>query len=113
MLFRLRTYRVEVGRLAAFNEFFLERLLPIQLKHGARLVGRFQSRDGSTVYALWAYESEASFEEIDRRVRDDPESASVQDERRLLDPLVSEMTEEFLASSIPLARTELAHLAAS
>lgn len=111
MFFRLRTYSVEAGKLAAFNDFFLERLLPIQLRHGAKLVGRFESAEESRIYALWAYDDQTAFEEIDRRVRDDPATAASQQERQSLDPLFTdEVIEDFLTSTVPLGLTALAHL---
>jgi NIPSNAP len=111
VLFRLRTYTVEPGKLAVFNEFFLEHLLPIQLRHGAKLVARLGSADESRIYALWAYDDEAAFDEIDRRVRDDPDSAAALKARRRLDPLFIDATDEFLTSTVPIDATELAHLA--
>jgi hypothetical protein len=48
MLFRLRTYNVEADKLAVFD-VFLEHLLPIQLRHGAKLVGRLRSADESRI----------------------------------------------------------------
>jgi NIPSNAP len=110
VLFRLRTYSVEPGRLAAFNQFFLERLLPIQVRHGARLVGRFESADQHRIFALWAYDDQAAYERIDRRVLNDPDSAAARRERESLEPLVSDVTEDFVTSTVPLALTELAHL---
>jgi len=107
----LRTYTVETGKLAPFNDFFLERLRPIQLRHGAKLVGRFESAEGSRIYALWGYDDQAAFAEIDRRVRDDPDTAASQQMRQSLDPLFTdEPIEDFLTSTVPLGRTELAHL---
>jgi 8-oxo-dGTP diphosphatase len=98
------------GKLAVFNDFFLERLLPIQLRHGAKLVGRFESAEESQISALWAYDDQAAFEAIDRRVRDDPDTAASHQMRRLVDPLFGEVTEDFLSSTVPLSLTELAHL---
>lgn len=110
MYFRLRIYEVEPSKLAVFNEFFVEHLLPIQLRHGAKLVGRFQSLEAGRIVALWAYEDQAAFEEIDRLVREDPDSAASRRERRRLDPLFTEVAEDVLASTVPLTLTELAHL---
>ena len=45
MIYRMRTYVAVPEQLDAFNSFFLDRLLPIQLHHGARLVGRWVSED--------------------------------------------------------------------
>jgi 8-oxo-dGTP diphosphatase len=110
VLFRLRTYTVEPGKLAVFNDFFLKHVLPIQLRHGAKLVARLGSADETRIYALWAYDDQAAFEEIDRRVRDDPDSATGLKALRRLNRLFSEATDEFLTSTVPLGVTELGHL---
>lgn len=38
-----------LANLAAFNEFFRDHLLPVQIRHGARLVGRWQTEDNRVV----------------------------------------------------------------
>ena len=45
MLYRIRRYAAVPERLAAFNDFFSGYLLPIQVRHGARLVGRWEAAD--------------------------------------------------------------------
>jgi hypothetical protein len=111
MIFRVRRYRVAAGKLEAFNAFFLEYLLPVQQRHGARLVGRWASEDGDHVTGIWAYESRDRYEEIQRRVASDPDAVAAQAHRRgTLDPLVTESDEEFMFSTVPFAVTELAHL---
>jgi hypothetical protein len=37
----MRIYRAAPENLALFHEFFRAHLLPVQLRHGARLVGRW------------------------------------------------------------------------
>jgi 8-oxo-dGTP diphosphatase len=111
VIFRLRTYTIEPGELESFNAFFLERLLPVQLRHGARLVGRFQSEELSRVYALWVYEDREAYLEIDRRVREDPDSGSARDYRAAARLTQLDRSDEFLVSTVPLADTELADLA--
>jgi 8-oxo-dGTP diphosphatase len=111
MIFRLRRYKVISGKVEAFNEFFLEYLLPVQQRHGARLVGRWATEDGTQVFAIWVYESREHYEEIHQRVGSDPNALAAQAHRRAtLDPLFTETEEEFVFSTVPLALTELAHL---
>ncbi len=43
MPYRMRIYRAVPENLAAFHEFFRDDLLPVQLRHGARLIGRWQT----------------------------------------------------------------------
>jgi len=75
VLFRYRRYLVVPGKTTLFNEFFRERLLPVQTRHGAQLVGRWQTEDVSEIVALWTYESMAAYRAIEARVRADPQSA--------------------------------------
>ncbi len=111
MLFRYRHYHVVPGKTALFNDFFQERLLPLQLCHGAQLVGRWQTEDGSEIIALWAYESMEAYRAIEARVRADPQSAEAQRHRRTnLDPLVTEVKQQLVFSTLPLHLTALAHL---
>ena len=49
MLYRMRIYSAVPENLAAFHEFFRDYLLPVQLRHGARLVGRWQTEDSRVV----------------------------------------------------------------
>jgi len=111
MIFRVRHYTVAAGKLEAFNEFFLERLLPVQRRHGAQLVGRWASESGDQILAVWAYESRESYDQIQQRVRRDQDALAAQVQRReTLDPLFTETDEKFMFSTVPLALTELAHL---
>ncbi len=74
MYFRFRRYSVVSGKTEAFNDFFLSYLLPIQRRHGAKLVGRWQTEDGGEIVVLWAYDSKESYEAIADRVSSDPDS---------------------------------------
>ena len=96
MLFRLRQYKVAPGKTGVFNDFFLERLLPVQKRYGARLVGRWQNEDGR-VAALWVYDDAEQYKAIQAKVRGDPDSVSAQEFRRTeLEPLFTETEEAFI-----------------
>lgn len=82
MIFRLRQYRVAEGKIDVFNDFFRERLLPVQQRYGARLVGRWQTEDGSHIAALWVYDSLEQYEQIQIKVSSDPDSIKAQEFRR-------------------------------
>ena len=111
MIFRCRQYRVAPDKREAFNEFFRTRLLPVQQRYGARLVGRWQSEDGEHLLALWVYESVEAYENVQEKVRLDPDSAEAQRYRREhLNPLYIETEEWLMTSTVPLGVTELAHL---
>ncbi len=111
MYFRFRRYSVVSGKIEAFNDFFLRHLLPIQRKHGAKLVGRWQTEDRGEIVMLWAYDSKESYEAVANRVATDPDSIAAQEYRqRHLDLLYTSMEEKFLVSTVPLSYTLLAHL---
>jgi hypothetical protein len=56
----MRIYESVRGNLPLFHEFFLSHLLPVQLRHGARLVGRWETEDGRVV-AVWEYDDLAAY----------------------------------------------------
>ncbi len=81
MIYRVRRYAAVPERLAAFHDFFNGYLLPVQVRHGARLVGRWET-DGGEVIAVWEYDDKAAYERIDAAVRADPDSARAREHRR-------------------------------
>lgn len=59
-----------------FNAHFNDTNLPNQLKHGARLVGRWMAPKEDTtteVFAIWEYDSLEKYKEIEANVRNDRE----------------------------------------
>jgi len=80
MLYRIRRYAAVPERLAAFNDFFSGYLLPIQVRHGARLVGRCETEEAEVI-AVWEYEDKAAYERIDVTIRADPDSAKAREQR--------------------------------
>lgn len=57
----MRIYQAVTENLPVFHEFFCAFLLPVQLRHGARLVGRWETEDGRVV-AIWEYDDRAAYE---------------------------------------------------
>ena len=111
MVFRCRQYDVTPGKLDAFNTFFRDRLLPVQLRHGAQLVGRWQSEDGTQILAVWAYRDNASADAISEAVASDADAVDAQRHRHAeLEPLFTSTSEFFATSTVPLELTELRHL---
>jgi hypothetical protein len=70
----MRIYDTVRENLPLFRDFFREHLLPVQLRHGARLVGRWETEDGRVV-AVWEYDDRAACERIQAAVRRDPTRA--------------------------------------
>jgi len=99
VIYRIRRYAAVAERIAAFHEFFNGYLLPIQLRHGARLVGRWET-DAHEVIAVWEYDDLAAYERIDAAVRADPASAAARHRRRGIEPLFTDMRETFARSTL-------------
>ena len=75
----MRIYRAVPEHLAAFHEFFRAYLLSAQLRHGARLIRRWQTEDNRVA---------------------DPASQRAQEQRARLPALVTATEETFMSSTI-------------
>ena len=95
MIYRLRVYQSLPENTEIFTAFFREHLLPVQLKHGAELVGRWLTEDHRFV-AIWRYESMAEYERIQGAVASDPISILAQERRRTMPNLFTAMEESFM-----------------
>jgi len=98
-IYRMRIYEAVPENLPAFHRFFRERLLPVQLRHGARLVGRWETEDGRVV-AVWEYDSREAYERIAQAVRNDPGSLAAQEFRATLGPLSTSCEEVFMTDTV-------------
>lgn len=99
MLYRIRRYRAVPQNLEAFHDFFNRHLLPVQQRHGARLVGRWVT-DGGEVLAVWEYDDETAYTTIQSAVAADPDSTRAQEIRRTIGTLFTEMHEDFARSTL-------------
>lgn len=93
----MRVYQAVRENLPLFHAFFRAWLLPVQLRHGARLVGRWEAEDGRVV-AIWEYDDRAAYKRIESAVRADPDSQRAQEHRARL-PVLMTVTEEIFMSS--------------
>lgn len=100
MIYRMRIYKAIPENVEAFNGFFLQHLLPVQRRHGARLIGRWVTED-SRIVALWEYDSREAYERIRAAVDSDADSDTAKEVRKSLPPLFSEMEEVFMTSTVP------------
>jgi hypothetical protein len=101
VIYRMRIYDTVRENLPAFHEFFRTHLLPVQLRHGARLVGRWEAEDGRVV-AIWEYDDRSAYERIEMAVRGDPDSRTARQHRAMLPPLISGQEETFMTSTAPM-----------
>jgi NIPSNAP len=99
VIYRTRSYQAVQEDLPLFHEFFRARHLPVQQRHGARLVGRWETEDGRVV-AVWEYAGRASHERIEAAVRADPQSLRAQEHRAALPPLVTSQEEVFMTPTV-------------
>ena len=95
----MRSYQAVRENLPLFHDFFRTYLLPVQLRHGARLVGRWETEDGRVV-AIWEYDDATSYEQIQAAVRAYPDSERAQDHRARLPPLITATEEVFMSSTV-------------
>lgn len=93
----MRVYQAVSENLPVFHDFFRTYLLQVQLRHGARLVGRWETEDGRVV-AIWEYDDQAACERIEAAVRADPDATKAQQHRAQLPRLVT-ATDEVLMHS--------------
>ncbi|WP_449621037.1 NIPSNAP family protein [Robertmurraya sp. Marseille-Q9965] len=76
MFYRRKFYMVKNEFVEIFNAHFNETNLPNQLKHGARLIGRWMvpTDDLTTeVFAIWEYDSYDAYQAIETNIRNDQE----------------------------------------
>ncbi|HXW43673.1 MAG TPA: NIPSNAP family protein [Streptosporangiaceae bacterium] len=98
MIYRMRIYQTVGANLPLFHQFFLTHLLPVQLRHGARLVGRWEADDGRVV-AVWEYDDRQAYERIEAAVRADPDSDRAREHRAGLPPLITATEEVFMTAT--------------
>ena len=76
MFYRRKFYIVKNVFVESFNKLFTEINMPNQLKHGARLTGRWMLPHDETtteIFAIWEYDSYEDYIEIENHVRSDQE----------------------------------------
>ncbi len=99
MLYRIRRYDAVPENLTAFHEFFNAYLLPVQLRHGARLIGRWET-EAHEVMAVWEYDDEVAYRRIADAVANDPDAAVAQQVRASLGTLFTDKHETFARSTL-------------
>ena len=99
VLYRIRRYRAVPDNIDAFHDFFNRHLLPVQRRHGARLVGRWVTDDGE-ILAVWEYDDESAYKRVQSAVAADPDSIRAQEIRRSIGTLFTEVHEDFARSTV-------------
>src|SRR6185312_3520028 len=96
----MRIYQAVPENLPVFHEFFRRWLLPIQQRHRARLIGRWETDDGRVV-AVREYDDRAAYQRIESAVRQDPDLILAQQHRALLPPLITSEEEVVMSRTLP------------
>lgn len=74
LFYRRKFYIVKNEFVEIFNAHFNENNLPAQIKHGARLIGRWMTPNDETtteIFAIWEYDSYERYKVIEANVRND------------------------------------------
>ncbi|MFC4077682.1 NIPSNAP family protein [Salinithrix halophila] len=102
MLFRKRVYKIPPEMADDFNHYFNRFVHPVQMKYGAKLVGRWTNEGKTEVTAIWQYAGLSHYEEIQKHVAADPLSRREREEciRVGLDLSMVLVEEEFIGKSI-------------
>ena len=99
MLYRMRIYQAVPANLPAFHDYFREYLLPVQQRHGARLVGRWETEDNRVV-AIWEYDDREAYERVQAAVESDPDFIAAQKHWDNLPPLFTEKNDVLMVSTV-------------
>ncbi len=99
LIYRRKTYAIQPEKLNEFNEFFHTYLYPNQLKHGAKLIGRWVNESENEITATWQYNSIEQYEEIERSIRQSSLHTKAQERRAELGELYLDSREEMLTST--------------
>ena len=74
MFYRRKSYIVKSDFVDIFNVHFNNTNLPNQIKHGARLIGRWMKANDDNIteiFAIWEYDSYQDYIDIESKVRSD------------------------------------------
>jgi 8-oxo-dGTP diphosphatase len=99
LIYRRKTYKINPKRLNDFNSFFHTYLYPNQLKHGAKLVGRWVTETKDEIVAIWEYKSMAHYESIENQIRKTDLHQKAKKKRAELGELFVESKQDFLTST--------------
>ena len=92
VIYRMRIYQLSGDQAERLSAFFRDHLLPVQLRHGARLIGRWRA-EGDQVFALWEYDDIDHLNAVQSAVSSDPDSRHAQALRASMPPLYDSVQE--------------------
>lgn len=111
MFYRRKLYIVRKDFVEIFNAHFNETNLPNQIKHGARLIGRWMKANNDEtveIFAIWEYDSHEAYVGIESNVgADEAHAIRIQDwyeknggRDRVYQEYILEVKNEFLESTV-------------
>ncbi|WP_246017656.1 NIPSNAP family protein [Mesobacillus subterraneus] len=101
MIYRIKTYKIKPERLEDFNFFFHSYLYPNQMKHGAKLVGRWASESKEEVLAMWEYRSMDDYEQIEKHIRNSELHNAAKEKLIELGDFILDSHQDFMTSTAP------------
>lgn len=99
MIYRRKTYKITPNKLDEFNDFFHTYLYPNQMKHGAKLIGRWANEAGNEITAIWKYDSFSHYKYIEEQIGSSSLYQKAQEQKKKLGMLYYESKQEFLTST--------------
>ncbi|WP_110935611.1 NUDIX domain-containing protein [Salipaludibacillus neizhouensis] len=99
MIYRRKTYKIQPEKLNEFNNFFHSFLYPNQIKHGAKLIGRWVNDNKVEILAIWEYRSIEHYESIENQIRNSELHKKAKEKRKEIGELYIESNQDFLSST--------------
>ncbi|KAA9028531.1 NUDIX domain-containing protein [Niallia endozanthoxylica] len=99
MFCRREVHRISPEKIIEINQFFHEYVMPIQLKNGATLIGRWITEEENEIVTMWNYPSYDEYLKIEERVKKDKLHKQAQAQLLKLGKLFLDYRQEFLTST--------------
>ena len=94
--YRKKVYKVLPEMVPIFTDFFHQYLYPNQMKHGAKLIGRWVNENQDEIMAIWEYESLEQYQQIEQNIRESELHKRAQQKRKELGNLYIESYDDYL-----------------
>lgn len=90
---------IKPEKLEEFNSFFHKYLYPNQMKHGAKLVGRWVNDSKDEILAIWEYKNIEHYQNIEDKIKNSDLHQTAKEKRKELGDLYIESNQDFLTST--------------
>jgi len=99
MIYKRYTYQIRPEQYEPCTRFFHEYILPAQLGHGARLIGRYATTTRDEITSIWEYDSYEDYERITENVYASELYHMASQRKEELSPLFEDLKEDFIEST--------------